>query len=70
LIVVVPDTFVSLDYFPLPFCVCPSDLKRHISSLMETQDMEKASDGGEQIQQVACRSDQKETHTMHNCREN
>lgn len=46
LIVVVPDTFVSLDCFPLTSCVCPSDLKRHISSLMATQDVEKASDGG------------------------
>lgn len=44
LIVVVPDTFVSLDCFPLPSCVCPSVLKRHISSLMATRDVEKDSD--------------------------
>jgi len=36
LIVVVPDTFVGLDCFPLPSCVCPSDLKRHSPSLMAT----------------------------------
>lgn len=46
LIVVVPDTFVALDCFPLPACVCPSDLKRHSSSLMATRDVEKTSMNG------------------------
>lgn len=47
LIVVVPDTFVALDCFPLPSCVCPTDLKRHTSSLMSTRDAEKTSMNGD-----------------------